>query len=119
MSSILATLAAQSWTLCASIDASSKDSSRDTLYLQKVDRAADEIPSLFFSMAFADDDKIHLIDAPAAVVQSVEDAVEVSLPPILLYRAPVDGQGWCRSRGPRDFAAQPPSRRSRAVTSSS
>lgn len=50
MSAILSALAKQNYVLCAAIDASGKDSSKDTLYLRREEGAVSEIPTQFFSM---------------------------------------------------------------------
>lgn len=64
--------------LAGAIDASFKDSSKDTLYLKRVHRPPSSMPTQFLSMSFQDEDKIWLIDAPRAVIESVEEAVGYS-----------------------------------------
>lgn len=52
MSLILSALAKQNYVLCAAIDASGKDSSKDTMYLRREEGPVSEVPTQFFSMAY-------------------------------------------------------------------
>ncbi|KAL7413277.1 hypothetical protein BDY24DRAFT_63689 [Mrakia frigida] len=95
MSAILSALAKQNYVLCAAIDASGKDSSKDTLYLRREEGAVSEIPTQFFSMSFQDDDKVWLIDAPQAVVESVEDHINAAWTAGIKHSGPLAKEPGC------------------------
>lgn len=54
ISFILSALSKGGYILCAAIDASGKDSSKDTMYLKRIDEPVSEVPTQFFSMACVD-----------------------------------------------------------------
>ncbi|CED82338.1 hypothetical protein [Phaffia rhodozyma] len=80
MSELLSALSKEGYILCAAIDAGIDSYSKDTLYLKYSKSPASEIPTRFFSMAFQEDSKIWLIDAPQAVINSVEEHVNYAWP---------------------------------------